>query len=199
MSQQFPPAPDHPDDIARLLEVFICVADLHSAIYLSAPITSGKRLLAQRRDRLRNSDLADRPKSEFFKQVISENRHHAVATAKRLRDAFPSVVIDPTVLEDIPGWTQCDYRDFWGRVIERYARKVVLADDWQYSSGCSYEFLVASRNGIATLDERFQPLSRTAGLLLITEAINDIRAADSSTDFLEGVREQLEHLRQKAV
>jgi hypothetical protein len=80
-------------------------------------------------------------------------------------------VIDPTALPDLDGWTQEDYYLLWGRVIERYASTVVFLDDWQYSNGCVYEFLVAQRCNARSVDERLNLLTLPDGLDLIQKAI----------------------------
>jgi hypothetical protein len=126
---------------------------------------------------------------------LEPNCEHAQDIISNLRKKFPNVVIDPTALKDIDGWTQDDYRYLWGRVIEQYATTVVFIDGWQYSNGCSYEFLVsyqsASDHCPLVLDENLKPLTLEQGLKLIRAAMSEMKEAGLSTEFLERVAEQL--------
>jgi hypothetical protein len=104
------------------------------------------------------------------------------------------VVIDPSALDDVPGWTQADYRAFWGEVIERYAAEVIFRDGWSSSRGCAYEFLVAARAGIPTLDAVRRPLSLLDALGMIRSAsYPPIRAIEDPDDgFLAQIANDLD-------
>ena len=93
---------------------------------------------------------------------------------RRVRQHFRGVVIDPTALEDIPGWVQDDYHSLWTEVVEQYAHTVVFTDGWEYSSGCTREFLAAVRSGAALLREDLTPLGPHDGVRLIEGVINSV-------------------------
>jgi len=182
-----------------LLEILASVIDGRTAVYLSAPITSGKRLSdwqAQRNENLDTSHLAYR--DEHRREVIEPNRAHAQSLAQELRRVWPKVLIDPTAVTDLPGWTQDDYRHLWARVIERYVDTIVFTDGWQYSNGCGYEFLTAQRSGARTLAEDQRPLTPEEGEQLIRAAISELRAQAFSSLFLEQVVEELAKLGNKS-
>jgi hypothetical protein len=122
---------------------------------------------------------------------MEPNRAHVRSLIRKQRNTLGRVVIDPTALDALSGWTQDDYRVFWGRVIERYVSTVIFADDWQYSNGCAYEFLVAYRTGARAVDERQSLLTLEEGLQLIISAIIEMKSHDVPTEFLEYVREEL--------
>lgn len=149
------------------------------AIYVSTPITTGPDLVrwfeahpsalphdqaaARARFRERNTG-AVRP-------LVARVRHRYAG-----RD-----IIDPTQLEDVPGWRQVDYHLFWARVIAACAERVVLADGWQYSVGCSIEFTVASIVGLPTLDARLEVLARDSAVRMLRRASRELEAVGLAT------------------
>ena len=196
MKNSFPPQTTHESEVAALLNILGSVIAGRSGVYVSAPITSGMRLARWLRSRNVEFDPSH-PESyaEFQREVLEPNCEHAQEIIGNLRTKFPNVVIDPTALKDIDGWTQDDYRYLWGKVIEQYATTVVFIDGWQYSNGCSYEFLVSYQSAAdhcpLVLNENLEPLTLEAGLLLIKAAINELNDAGLSTEFLKRVTEQL--------
>lgn len=182
--------------MAALLNILGSAVVGRSAVYVSAPITSGMRLA--RWVGSRNVDFdPSHPENyaEFQREVLEPNCEHAQDIISNLRTKFPNVVIDPTALKDIEGWTQDDYRYLWAKVIEQYATTVVFIDGWQYSNGCSYEFLVSyqspSDHYPLVLNEDLNPLTVEQGLTLIKAAINELKEAALPTEFLKRVAQQL--------
>ncbi|HAF13408.1 MAG TPA: hypothetical protein DHU55_01110 [Blastocatellia bacterium] len=196
MSDSFPPITTHERKVEALLNILASVVVERSAVYVSAPITSGKRLAKWLGSRNVEFDPSH-PESyaEFQREVLEPNCEHAQDIITNLRKQFPNVVIDPTALRDIDGWTQDDYRYLWARVLEQYATTVVFIDGWQYSNGCSYEFLVSYQSSSdhcpLVLNENLKPLTLDQGLTLIRAAISEMKEAGLSTEFLERVAEQL--------
>jgi hypothetical protein len=155
--------------------------------YLSAPITTGYRFANWLAGPGARYDCNDPVWiSERRTHVVLPNIRDAQRFANRLR-AGGHQIIDPTALEDQPGWVQVDYRTLWAHVIRRYASEVVCFDGWQFSSGCGYEFVVAARAGIPVRDEHLESVSVDRGHALITEAIGTLRCLKASTAFLERV------------
>jgi hypothetical protein len=76
-------------------------------------------------------------------------------------------------------------------VIERFANMVIFLDGWQFSSGCTYEFLRAAQTGLSTVADDGSPLTPDEGRDLIEKAIAEIRTVGASTLFLEGVLSDL--------
>jgi len=158
-------------EIADLLVSFVgqCGASERNCIYLSTPMTSGRRYLGQTADR----------SAELF----ALNCQHARQVAQSLRMSNESVVvIDPTWLEQVPGWNQSDYHSLWSQVIERYARRIIFINDWQYSVGCSIEFAVATRLQLPRIDQNSSPISRSVGRKLISRAAAEIRSHNGDSD-----------------
>jgi hypothetical protein len=201
MKNNFPPSPVQRDAIQILLELFTSVIDGRNAVYLSAPITSGKRFSNWYNQ---NGKTLDYKNPDYhrnhLREVIEPNRAHAKDIVRKLRNDLKGILIDPTAVPDFPRWTQDDYRTFWALVIERYVHTVVFMDGWQYSLGCSYEFLIACRIGALTFDEYQRPLSIDEGMALIQTAISDMAHLHESIAFLEcvvkGLKEVNSNLRE---
>jgi hypothetical protein len=192
----FPPATTHEREVEALLNILNSVIVGRSAVYVSAPITSGRRLAQWIGSRNIEFDPSHPENyAEFQREVLEPNCAHAQDIISKLRKEFSTVVIDPTALKDIDGWTQDDYRYLWARVIKRYATTVVFIDGWQYSNGCSYEFLVSYQSAEdhcpLVLNENLKPLTIDQGLTLIRTAITELKEAGLSIEFLERVEEQL--------
>jgi hypothetical protein len=186
----FPPRTKHKRDVQIILEFLASVAGEQETVYMSAPITSGKRLLEFKQNGS-NSFTKSNYCEESSIQIISHNRLHAKTVAQKIRTKLDTIIIDPTLVGDIDEWTQDDYRFLWGKVIEKYAKTVIYIDDWNYSNGCAYEFLVAKQLNVKTLDERFNLLSLDKGILLIKNAINDLKERFLPAEFLESVVNEL--------
>jgi hypothetical protein len=103
-------------------------------------------------------------------------------------------VIDPTALGDVSGWAQSDYHRFWTGVIERYAHTVVFLNGWEYSSGCTHEFLAAIRVGAELLREDLAPLRLDEGERRIREAIAHLDDDVLSTVPLRDALQELHRL-----
>lgn len=176
-------------DVDFLIAVYRSAIDNSSALYCSAPITSGRRFVEWVRARgndIRDVDhAASEHADEHRERVVKPNLEHASAVVRKLRELSPIPVIDPTVVPHVASWSQRDWLHFWERVISRFVVGLVLADDWQYSFGCAHEFGFAQANGIATFDEAGSVIALERGRGLIESAIADIRAVGGSTARLE--------------
>jgi hypothetical protein len=113
---------------------------------------------------------------------------------KKAREAKRGPVIDPTIVADLEGWTQGDYRTAWARIIQEYVRSVVFANGWQFSNGCTFEFVTATKAGIETFDEAWQPIDLASGVSLLRGAVRDVSSHGLPTEFLRGILEDLESL-----
>lgn len=184
--------------ISIMLEVYKSVSDANGIFYCSAPITSGKRYinwLERIGQQFIDIDkVSESYRESHFKEVIEPNRKHANQIIQRLRQQTGKVVVDPTALPYIPDWTQQDWRFFWQQVIERYVTMTFFIDDWQYSNGCAYEFLVSQKKGISVFDENQKILSLAKGVNLIREAIFRLQQRGATTTFIEEVLKDIQTL-----
>lgn len=190
MSDTFPPTTSDRQRVSLFLNIFRTVTVRRSATYVSSPLTTGPRAFEWHR---RNGAPVDA--TSFYDNVIEPNRKDAAAFARALRERRGQVVIDPTALPDVPGWTQQDYRYFWGRVIEEFCIEVVFRDGWQFSSGCAYELLVAWHNDCRLLCEDGRALEIADALTLLEHAIREANLHGVASEFLTSVRAALQHPR----
>lgn len=181
-----------------MLEVYKSVADSTDVLYCSAPITSGRRYiewLERIGECFADLDGVDNSHREaHYNEVIEPNRTHAQQFIQKLRARSCCIVVDPTALPSLPGWSQPDWRSFWGKVIERYATEAFFINDWQYSNGCVYEFWVAHSKGIPVFSEDKQLLTLKVGISLIMEAVIKIQQHNQPTDFLEQTLDNINKL-----
>lgn len=191
------PTTNHPH-ITMMVEVYKSVLGTDEVLYCSSPVTSGKRYidwLESIGKKFADIDSADETHRILHHQeVIEPNRQHAQVIIQNLRYKTGKIVVDPTALPHIPGWTQQDWRLFWQQVIECYITTAFFVNDWQYSNGCVYEFWVAQKKGIPTFSETQQPLNLKAGINLINEAIITLQQRQGNTKFIEKVFQDLENL-----
>jgi hypothetical protein len=155
-----------------MFEVLDGVIRHRDAVYVSVPITTGKRFLEWRRGLGAGlSPSRRRYQREHAFHVVEPNRRHVKPIIALVEERLKRIVIDPTTLGHVPNWTQADYHAFWTQVIERYVSTVVFMDGWEFSSGCTYEFLTAVHVGAQLLREDLTPLRLEEGEQLIQDAI----------------------------
>jgi hypothetical protein len=184
-------APDLSPEAEDYLRLLSSVAPPKGAVYTAVPITTGARFLRWYAERGASVEGTEGYAEEHRLAVIEPNSAAAASRIAAIRKAMRLPVIDPSAF-DRRGWSQEEYRNFWAAVIRRYAAMVVLLDGWQYSSGCSSEFLTATTNGILTFREDLQPLSRTEGHDLILEAASEFHSHGLLAPVLESVLRKLD-------
>lgn len=171
---------EHDDGLRRwMLAALGCVLEPQSAVYISTPITTGPRFVAWRREMASGlSPESPDYRSRRAEEVIAPNRADVSRVLKLVRDRFDDSVIDPTALEDVPGWEQFDYHRFWTETIRRYVHTVVFVDGWQYSSGCVLELAAAVAADARLRHEDLAPLDPYEAVSLIQDAISDVSRDD---------------------
>jgi len=203
LRDKFPPETTHEREVWLLLAMLSTVAAARSSVYVSTPITSGRRLADWFENRDPQPDISHPEYQEFQRKVAKLNSEHARTVIQQLRNIFAKTLIDPTALKDIEGWIQNDYRYFWAKVIEQYADTVVFLDGWQFSNGCAYEFLIANRTrpAPAIINEDLKPLTLEDGVRLVEAAVQELRRSKLQPDFLSLVLRELMNLssRQEAL
>lgn len=172
------PKPRPKVDPRPMLEALACVVRERGAVYVSAPITTGRRL--------QDWHAAGRPGSHET-SVRKLNVEAASLVVQQVRERWGGVVIDPTALPDQPGWEQPDYHAFWVDIVARFTRAVVLVDGWESSEGCLREMAAALDHAVALFDQRLEPLGASALVCVLREA-------HGSGDVPEPVRAILDRL-----
>ncbi|MFB3918393.1 MAG: hypothetical protein ACE14M_16815 [Terriglobales bacterium] len=125
--------------------------------------------------------------------VIAPNlaAHKELVSAVARRLAPREILIDPTVLPVFPDWSQSDYHAIWTTVIQRWVKRVVFAQDWQYSIGCTQEFLTARQSGLAVLDADERRIEIAKAIELISSAVTETRSVNGNASVLEGALQGL--------
>jgi hypothetical protein len=184
----------NPARIEDEADAFQCVVGGREATYLSVPITTGRRFIEWFALRGRELD----PGSEAYKReheaaVIRPNCEAAKQLLASLRAACQhgEVVIEPTALVR-PHWGQDEYRYFWGKVIERYVGAVVFLAGWEYSSGCAFEFLTATRAGAETRAANGRRIARPDALAWVRRALDEMQSFGVKAEFLATVAGELD-------
>jgi hypothetical protein len=192
MKEGFPPLPKKTKDIELILTGMKIAVNGRKVVYISLPITTGKRFLDWHANFESNLGISDCAYlREHKRHVVSPNRENVQKIMKGLEKKVGRDIISPTLLRDLPGWTQDDYRTLWARVLKEYVNMVVFAEGWEYSNGCAYEFLVATQMGIRRVNEHLRPLSLDQGIRKISKAIQDMQRCDIAAEFLKRVRQRL--------
>jgi len=186
----FPPQTQHLHDVALLTEAFAAVVADRTAWYVSSPLTSGLRSRHWLTANRAVDDAGQASSEDFIRHVVALNRTEAATFVQALRSRERHVVIDPTALEDVPGWTQSDYRVLWAKIIQRYVETVVFRDGWQHSNGCAWEFLTAWAARCLLLREDLSPMSVQDGRSLL-EASAAEQPPGASKAFLTAVLKAL--------
>jgi hypothetical protein len=147
-----------------------------SGVYASAPITSGKRAF--------DLDIASCSADIQYERVTKPNLEDARAFGAKLRRSYGARVIDPSRLPFLHGWSQKHYYSLWGEVVRAHVSLGVFIDGWQYSSGCTYEFLVGTLCGISLVDQDDAALTEDVGLNLMRSACEELVSRKKDPAFL---------------
>ncbi len=117
-----------------------------NVIYVSAPITSGKLYyeLLEKHNVKSMDDLLKNDSKFLVKNIIKPNVETGTNLSDRIAKQTNTPVVSPCVFEArTQEWKENDYMYLWFRVMEEKAKKIVMADDWEYSNGASREFVRA--------------------------------------------------------
>lgn len=185
----FPPVSNNMVLIEYLLQPYYTMIEDKNAIYISTPMTSGKLYMsafAALSDDEKGKGLSKETRNQLFKQ----NCQHAQMVASVARLHHP-IVIDPTKVE-IKGWNQDDYLTFWHKVIVDCSRFIQFVDNWYYSNGCAYEFLVGAIHNKTMIDERDNIIDIPHGVELIKSAYYQQLQSGFNNTFLLSVIKALD-------
>src|SRR5258706_8729133 len=140
-SPSYPPRSDKLDQIEAALKALAHEYGARLLIYLSTPITTGKRYYEFLR-----SVGRDLPPEQFDemrrRQVIEPNMAAARLVRERLTARLNEPVIDPTA-GNYTKWNQEDYKARWANVIERFGRAVAFGEGGQDSNRGASSILLA--------------------------------------------------------
>jgi hypothetical protein len=100
-------------------------------------------------------------------------------SVRRVEDG-KMLVITPAPLK-VQDWGQPEYNGFWTELLHsKRIESVRFNDDWQYSNGCTTEFVEAQAAEVHTLDVKREIITRDAAIELIASAIQKFADLDTS-------------------
>jgi hypothetical protein len=172
MKYVFPPTSPYDELIGQMLQPYATLISGKNAIYVSTPMTSGLLYmdsLAKMTPEERNTGLSEQAKQQLFEQ----NCQHAKTVAAMTKWMYPhAYVIDPTQFS-MKGWEQNDYLTFWREVLLGYVNTIRFVNNWYYSNGCAYEFLVGATSNKIMIDEGGKTINVREGRNLIKKAYDE--------------------------
>jgi hypothetical protein len=187
------------EEAEMALAAMDCVLHGDLGVYVSTQLTTGERLYALLRETgTRSADeLKARLGEEGYdRRLWQPNLEAAAAFALRVRERLGGreAVVSPAPFS-APGWSQPEYLAFWDAFIRRRAQPVYFNPGWEYSRGCSYEYVVARDAEVPTFDAEGQPLEPPRAIDLLEAAIASLRADGLEpiglTDHLAGLERTL--------
>lgn len=174
-----------------LLSTLNCAIGKRGAVYVSGPITTGRRFVNWFLDI--GQPLEDNPnvyKHALQQAVIQPNESDILGIAESLRLHSPIPVIQPASLK-ISSWDQKSYYQFWESVIEQYVVRVVVINGWQCSVGCAIEFQYAVECGIPVETDTGKAVSPEIGSALMLDAAIEIEQKCATSDKLKRIANSL--------
>lgn len=191
MKYDFPPTSPYDELIGQILQPYATLISGKNAIYISTPMTSGvlyMNAITQLPEEEKTAGLSEHVK----KQLFDQNCQHAKTVAAMTKWVYPhAYVIDPTQFS-MKGWEQNDYLAFWREVLLGYVNTIRFVNDWYYSSGCAYEFLIGAKSNKILIDESGQTINVRDGRNLIKKAYDEHLANGCDNTFLLDVVKALD-------
>lgn len=161
-----------------------CILGDKKAVYASTPITNGPILLEQL---LINPNVLRYSKAEYAafieNEVVVRNIIQAKAFVNRVRSLLQSIVIDPSAFIS-EFYSQDDYNELWGEVINRFVSEIWFNQGWNYSRGCINEYVIALEKGIPAFDHNGKELLKKSALILINQSIHDFSTIGADVNHL---------------
>jgi hypothetical protein len=185
------------EEVVIALSAFDSVLNGEKAVYASSELTTGKRLHALYREHGVHSRAGLREKlgeKDFRRLVWDPNVQEAVDLARDLHHGLGGeIVITPAPFVS-PGWGQPEYLAFWETVIRTRCKAVYFSPDWEYSSGCAFEFAVARDAGLPTFYAEGREMSFAEGRARIAAATGELEAESLDVAPLREVLARLDQL-----
>jgi len=170
-----------------------CMIFDREAVYASSEFTTGKRFYELCRDSkvLTAEGLKKALGTRYNTQLLLPNIDKGVTFARKLRGLGFPLVISPNPLF-VKGWGQDEYLQLWVKVITDKCNASYFNDGWQFSNGCTLEYLRSVQHGIPVFDSDGRRLPVKQARHDIAMAITELEAEGFSVPKLNEVLCQLE-------
>lgn len=185
-----------------LLSLLDCLVLDREAVYASSEFTTGRRLYELCREY--NVRAKEQLKKQLGKQyetrLLVPNKEEGIRFARKLREFGHHVVLTPHPFHADPlnlkgqNWSQDEYLEFWNMVIRKKCHAVYFNQAWEFSNGCTFEYLVGLKAGIPLLDHDNKPLEVARAKQMIGSAIGSLEKEGFSVPGLRKVYAELTSL-----
>jgi hypothetical protein len=186
------------EESALAFSAIDCVLNGEKGVYASTELTTGRRAHVVLREigAQRSSDLlqllGDR---EYATRIWNPNVEEAMAFARKLHHSLGGNQLVTTPAPFVaPGWSQVEYLAFWETLIRTRMKAVYFNDGWEYSNGCTFEFLVAQDAGLPTFDAGCAPIQLSEAISRLSSAIDSLERDGIESDTLVSNLRQLQAL-----
>jgi len=172
-----------PDQQDVILSMADCFAHGSKVIYCSSELTTGLRLYTACLEHgvVDRHKLAEKFGKDWLRDnVFGPNEKAANAFAVSIQAQKQQTTISPACLF-VPEWGQHDYLSFWEKLIRTRILEVWFNRNWQYSNGCTFEYMAARAAGIPTLDAEGRSLPIDVAGPLVERAIAELGAKGVDT------------------
>jgi hypothetical protein len=193
VNKERPRRPD--EEIKILISMIDCLVFDREAVYASSEFTTGRRfydLCRQYRARA-GSELKAQLGPRYSALLLKPNLERGVEFARSVRKFGHEIVITPHPLV-VPGWSQPEYLAFWEAVITKKCRIVYFNEGWEFSNGCSFEYLVGLKARLPLLDQNNEPIRAEKAAELVRLAIEQLEQEGFGVPDLRRVYDQLTSL-----
>lgn len=154
------------EEAEMLLSLLDCVVLGREAVYASSEFTTGKRFyqLCRQYNVRSAEELKSQLGDQYVSLLLTPNKEAGIRFANDLRALGHPLVLTPNPFHADPlnlkrNWSQPEYLDFWRMVIERKCHAVCFNEGWEYSNGCTFEYLAGLQAGAQLFDHRYKPLN----------------------------------------
>lgn len=162
--------------------------------YVSMPLGSGARLYDWlEREKVQSVDDLPKEKQAGFKQrLMAANAAAGRQIAMRLSHETGRCLLCPGSFQQMEDWGELAYKLLWETLFEDPGFSVMyMVNGWEYSSGCSYEFLhgmtlrYGARGKVAkhidVLNEQQRRITLNRGAELLSQAVIDLESRGFSS------------------
>ncbi len=170
------------------LSAIDCVLNGEKGVYASCELTTGRRVHGVLREigARRSIDLRPRlGEQEYTTRIWNPNVAEATAFARRLHHTLGGnqLVITPAPFM-APGWSQDEFLSFWETLIRTRVKAVYFNDGWEFSTGCTFEFLVAWGVRLPTFDASGTPIDLATAMARLERAMTALHEDGLDADEL---------------
>lgn len=154
-NSNLPIQPNNPELVQQYIEIYNSLKSNTTNVYLSHPINGGPRFLKWFKTKGQLLDLESKKcTNSFNSSVVTVNKKAANKKTESLLEnktlqkfyKFYNIINPAAVYNEV--FTQNDYLYLWQNIIETKIGCIIFAPGWEYSIGCSFEYMIALKNKV---------------------------------------------------